>query len=222
MKIIKLLFFILIIVGCKEKTFADDIVLNFDKTENLTIQKFNEDVNEMGTNLIYFGKIDSPIDVKYYLNLFKEPLPPTSNAENEQVKKAYLFEENLIRKKGKQYFRTEEVPLLSTEDYIADSITNKNLSIIVKEKNTIPLYKRDYQSNEIKKHKAFPVFIKNISNKTLKIPNEFYRIALFVDFNNSFQLVRNSEHLVLGCFLPIEFTYYELNQMKLLFSQCHI
>ena len=69
MKIIKLLLFILIIVSCKEKTFADDIVLNFDKTEKLTIQKFNEDANEEGTNLIYYGKFDSIIEVKYYQNL---------------------------------------------------------------------------------------------------------------------------------------------------------
>ncbi len=216
LKNIKYLILLLLLFSCKEKTFADDIVLNFPKNEKLTIQKFNEDDNEMGTNLIYFGKIDPVIDVKYYRNMFPEPPPPPMNSEDGKVYKAYLLEEKLIETKEKPYFRTEEIPYLSTKDYIADSITNKNLSIIVKEKDTIPLYKRDYQTNEIRKHKAFPVFFKNISGKPLKIPTEFYRIAVFVNYKNGFHLIRNSEHLVLGCIPPIEFPYFELKPNEII------
>ncbi|MFC6266749.1 hypothetical protein [Frigoriflavimonas asaccharolytica] len=216
----KFLLIILIVCSCKEKTFADDIALNFHKSENLTIQKFNEDGNEMGSSLIYYGKIDSIIDVKYYRNMIEPPPPPPEKMENRKDYEKNLLqlnkEKDPSRKLENLYFRTKEIPYLSTKDYIADSITNKNLSIIVKEKDTIPLYKMDYQSNEIKKHKAFPIFFKNISGKTLKIPTEFYRIAVFVDYKNGFHLIRNSEHLVLGCFPPIEFSYFDLKPNEII------
>ncbi len=57
-------------MSCKEeKTFADDLVLNFPKDTKMKTQEFNEDSNEGGENLIYIGKIKSKIDVKYYENL---------------------------------------------------------------------------------------------------------------------------------------------------------
>ncbi len=53
MKNLKYLIILLLIFSCKEKTFANDIVLNFPKNEEMTIQKFNEDGNDSGINYIY-------------------------------------------------------------------------------------------------------------------------------------------------------------------------
>ena len=61
MKIIKLLFFILIIVSCKEKTFADNIVLTTDSKLEMKFQKFNEGLDENTSPLIYVGKIKNTI-----------------------------------------------------------------------------------------------------------------------------------------------------------------
>jgi hypothetical protein len=217
MKNLKYLILLLILFSCKEKTFADDIVLNFPKNEKLTTQKFNEDGNEMGTNLIYFGKIDSVNIVKYYLDMFPEPPPSPKEFENKNDyhDRIAAFNDS-IKNRRDDYFRTEEIPFLSTLDNLTDSLSNKTLSIIVKQRDTIPLYKKDYNDDKIKKHKAFPIFIKNISGKTLKIPIEFIGTILYVKSVNKYQMVRNSNYQIMNCLQLPENEYFKLNPNEIM------
>lgn len=139
----------------------------------MSTQKFNEDNNEMGSNLLYKGKILSKIEVKYFKNIFPEPPPPPRSNEGEKDYTERIKRLNdSINYSTNQYFKSEELKILETEEYLIDSLSNKNLSIIVKEKDTIPLYKMNYDTREIKIHRAYPVYVKNISSKVLKIPSE--------------------------------------------------
>jgi len=47
-------------------------------------QKFNEDSNEGGENLIYIGKSKQNIEVKYYEEILSPPPPPPLSTESEQ------------------------------------------------------------------------------------------------------------------------------------------
>lgn len=171
----KTFYFLLIsflLMSCsKEKTFADDIVLTFPKETKMKTQEFNEDSNEGGENLIYIGKIKSNIDVKYYENFISEPPPPPKEFESKEnyliiIKKLNDSLENIPN----SHFRNEEIEILQTKENFIDSLSNKNLQIAVKENDTIPLYKKDYDTKKIKAYYAFPVFIKNISDQILRIP----------------------------------------------------
>lgn len=207
----------LVLFSCKkEKTFADDIVLSFQKDEKLTIQKFNEDGNEQGTNLLYKGYDSGIVVVKYFENMMPEPPPPPSINENKKKlsERINAFRDSLNHVKS-PYFRNEEIEILETKENIYDSLSNKNISIIVKENDTIPLYKRDYGTKAIKKHKAFPVFIKNISTKTLRIPIEAKSVALYVLNDKKFQYIRNSDYLICGMGSPTN-PYFELNPNEIL------
>lgn len=216
----KFLFYVLVslfLFSCKEeKTFADDIVLNFPKDEKLNIQKFNEDGNEQGTNLLYKGYDSGIVVVKYFENMIPEPLPPPSINENEKKlsERINAFRDSLNHIKS-PYFRNEEIEILETKENLYDSLSNKNISIIVKEKDTIPLYARNYETEEIKKYKAIPVFIKNVSTETLKIPIEAKSVALYVLNNKQFQYIRNSNYMICGAYAPID-RFFELKPQEIL------
>lgn len=213
-----LLVLALLLMSCKEeKTFAIDIILNFPKDEKLTIQEFNEDGNEAGTNLFYKGTIRSKVEVKYFKHIMPEPPPPPKINESvsdltDRLKKL----KDSINHIKNPFFRNEEIEILETKDDLYYSLSNKNLSIIIKENDTIPLYKRDYKTDEIKKHKAFPVFIKNISSKTLKIPIDASGVALYISNENQFQYIRNSNYKIMQCLEPSENPYFELRPNELL------
>lgn len=217
MKIISFLLICCILNGCKEeKTFADDIILSFPKDEKLTIQKFNEDGNEAGTNLFFKGSDSGKVEIKYFKHIMPEPPPPPPINENERK----IFEK--IKKISDSsnhiknpYFRNEEIEILKTKEDLYDSLSNKNISIIVKENDTIPLYKRDYGTDEIKKHKAFPVYIKNISTKILKIPIDASGVALYILNDIQFQFIRNSNFMVCGMGTNLN-PYFELKPNEIL------
>ncbi|WP_312075106.1 hypothetical protein [Chryseobacterium sp.] len=187
---------LIVFLSCKkEKTFADDIVLSFPKDEKLSFQKFNEDGNQMGTSLIYIGKDSSVIDVKYYKYILPPPPPPPKKNENaEEYTLARKKFEDSIHNVYKDFFKRETIKILETKEELYDSLIDKKLSIIVKEKDTIPLYAINYETEEIKKYKAFPVFIKNVSTETLKIPVDAKSVALYVLNDNRFQYIRNSDY----------------------------
>ena len=212
-----LLILTVLFIGCKEeKSFADDIVLSFPQDKKLTIQEFNEDGNEAGTNLFYKGYDSRKVEIKYFKNIMPEPPPPPSINENEKKlsDRINAFRDSLNNVQS-PYFRNEEIEILETKEDLYESLSNKNLSIIVREKDTIPLYKRDYGTNEIKTHKAFPVFIKNISHKILKIPIEAQSVALYVQNNNNFQYIKNNNYYV--CITGLQTnSYFELKPNEIL------
>lgn len=205
-------------IGCKEeKTFADDIVLIFTKDEKLTIQEFNEDGNEAGTNLFYKGYDSGKVEIKYFKNIMPEPPPPPGIDENEKKlsDRINTFRDSLKNVQS-PYFRNEEIEIFETKEDLYESLSNKNLAVTVKEKDTIPLYKRDYGTDKIKKHKAFPVFIKNISTKTLRIPIDGPAVALYVSNNSQFQFIRNSNYTIMNCLELPENPYFELKPNEIL------
>ena len=219
MKTFYLLFISILIISCQEKTFADDITLVYPKNTKMKIQEFNEDGNLGGDNLIYVGKIIPNIDVKYYESILPPPPPPMKINEidkifNERIKK----EIDSINLSQKPYFKRNLLKIhFSKEIEPYESLTNKNLEIIVKQKDTLPLYKQDYITHQFKTFKAFPVFIKNISNKTLKIPTESKGVAFYAYDNErkNFYYLRNSNYKVFGLETYF-YSYFELKANEIL------
>ena len=219
MKTFYLLFVSLFIISCQEKTFADDITLVYPKNTKMKIQEFNEDLDEFGTEIIYFGKHNKKIDVKYYESILPPPPPPMKINEidktfNERIKK----EIDSINLSQKPYFKRNLLKIhFSKENEPYDSLTNKNLQIIVKQKDTIPIYKQDYITHQFKTFKAFPVFIKNISNKTLKIPTESKGVAFYAYDNErkNFYYLRNSNYMICGTGINF-YNYFELKPNEIL------
>lgn len=220
MKSFSFVLILLFLIGCKEgKTFADDIVLSFPKDEKMKVQEFNEDCNEAGENLLYIGKLNQNIEVKYYEAIFPPPPPPPLPTESEKNFSIRIKKEkdSLFQLKN-PFFKNEEIPLLfSMNDNSVDSLSNKNLEIIVKENDTIPLYKQDYNTKAIKKHFAFPIFIKNISNKFLRIPTDSKSVALYLYEDNleRFYFARNSNYMICGMSSD-SYSYIELKPNEVL------
>ncbi len=186
MKTFYLLFISLLIISCQEKTFADDITLVYPKNTKMKIQKFNEDLNEFGTEIIYFGKHNKKIEVKYYENCCTPPIEINETEKNYSHLLPYFRKQNL--KQGETHY-----------EEMSQELNSRNLEIIVKEKDTIPLYKNNGFENKLKKYKAFPVFIKNISSKALKIPvTTIFSFLFFKNENNKWQSVRNSKYMIEG------------------------
>ena len=186
MKTFYLLFISLLIISCQEKTFADDITLVYPKNTKMKIQEFNEDLDEFGTEIIYFGKHNKKIDVKYYENSCPPPIEINETEKSYIHLLPYFRKQNL--KQGETYYKE-----------MSQELNSKNLEIIVKVNDTIPLYKNNGYKNKLKKYKAFPVFIKNISSKTLKIPvTTIFSFLFFKNENNKWQSVRNSRYMIEG------------------------
>ena len=184
MKTFYLLFISMLIISCQEKTFADDITLVYPKNTKMKIQEFNEDLDEFGTEIIYFGKHNKKIDVKYYENSCPPPIEINETEKSYIHLLPYFRKQNL--KQGETYYKE-----------MSQELNSKNLEIIVKVNDTIPLYKNNGFKNKLKKYKAFPVFIKNISSKTLKIPvTTIFSFLFFKNENNKWQSVRNSRYMI--------------------------
>lgn len=219
----KSIYFLLIsfsIISCvKEKTFADNISLVFPKNTKMKIQEFNEDGNESGTNLLYIGKIKPNIDIKYFSTILQEPPPPPKFKEKtEDYKRRIKKTEDSVKHSKNLYFRTESIKIFDGKEIsFMDSLSNKNLEIIVKENDTIPLYKRDYDTKEIKRYRAFPVFIKNISGKVLKIPEESSGVAFyFQNDKKQSQYLKNSNYKIYNCIPIPSHPYFELKPNEIL------
>ena len=220
MKTYSFVLILLFLIGCKEeKTFADDIVLSFPKDMLTKIQEFDEDGNEGGENLIYIGKIKSNIEIKYYENIISEAPPPPKEFES---KKDYLIRikklnDSLSHIKS-EYFRNDEIKIQETKESFIDSLSNKNLEIIIKENDTIPLYKQDFYTKAIKKYSAFPIFIRNISDKVLRIPTTINSNPFLYIFDNeakAFFLTKNYSYWICGT--GTDYTpYFELKPNEIL------
>jgi len=217
MKTFSFVLILVFLISCKEdKTFADDIVLSFPKDEKLTFQEFNDDLTHRGTSLIYIGESRPQIPVKYY----KYILPPVKIYENKvEDSKARKKIEDSIQLAQKSFFRAEKIKIIETNKVFTNPLNNGNLSIFVREKDTIPLYKQNYKTKEIKIYKAFPIFIKNISTKVLKIPTDAESVNLWILNNKQFQYIRNSTYRVVGMG-SAKIPYFELKPDEILVYSC--
>lgn len=212
-----LLILIVLLTACKEeKNLTEDIVLDFPKDEKLTFQEFNEDLTHRGTSLIYIGQIRPQIVVKYYKYIMPPVTPYNDDIQNSKTRKKI---EDSIELSQQSFFKTEKIKILETNEVFAASLNSKNLSILVREKDTIPLYKQYYKTNEIKRYKAFPVIIKNISTKVLKIPTDAKSVDLWILNNTQFRYVRNSNYIFRGSELQ-KISYFELKPDEILIYSC--
>ena len=219
MKTFYLLFISTLIISCQEKTFADDINLVYPKNTKMKIQEFNEDLDEMGSELIYIGSRKNNIDVKYYIGIIPPPPKIKKKGESENdYKKRIQNENDSIHNIQKLYFRNQQIKLFYSKNISVDSINNKTIEVIANINDTIPLYKKVFSSKFlIKKYNAFPVFIKNISNKTLKIPTESKGVAFYAYDNErkNFYYLRNSNYMICGTGINF-YNYFELKPNEIL------
>lgn len=199
-----LLILIVLLASCKEeKSLADDIVLSFPKGEKLTFQEFNEGIGESGTGIIYIGKDTTDIEVKYFQSMIPAPPPPPgyeldSFYIGEQKVMSYYFHDKFDRMK------------YSEKPVIFDSLSSNNVKIIIKTQDTIPKYAYNYDTQTIKKYKAFPVFIKNISGRKLRL-TELKNLPLTtLNDKNKWQIIWNDNAFVCGD-SRWQYRYWELN-----------
>lgn len=230
MNYLKILLISTLLIGCKEKTFADKISLVFPKNTEMKIQGFNEDMDEGGQDLIYIGKENPEIEVRYFSDIIYnlEPFQKLTERNAERIKKS----KDSINSFMKTFFRSEELKTFDgKKEYVIDSLTdsnfdiisddfpydllsNKNLEFIVKEKDTIPLYKKVMGKTEVKTYKAFPIFIKNISKEILKIPTNSDVSFYFENNEKKNQFLRNSNYMICG--MGEQVRYFELKPNEIL------
>lgn len=189
-----LLILIIFITSCKEeKTFADDIVLSFPKESEMKIQEFNEGIGERGSGIIYIGKEIKKINVKYFDSMIPAPPPPSGykidsiNLRNQKMFSKY-FHDSFDRMK------------YSEKPVIFDSLSENNVRIIAKTQDTIPKYAYNYEEEELKEYKAFPVFIKNISGRKLLLSDIRNLPLAFLNEKNKWQMIWN-ENSMGGCLI---------------------
>lgn len=190
---------ILMLLSCKRKTFADEISLDFPKDVKMKIQDFNEGVDDFGTNIIYLGKFETKIEVKYYYTSEEFPPPPPKEKSNyeDNLRKTQKFFDSIGQKKN-SFFNYQSIKTKENFEFpMIDSLNNRNLEIVVKEKDTIPIYKRSFGTDSIKTYKGFPIFIKNVSKKTINIP-VFDELTLNILDKNDWFYFRNSNWMICG------------------------
>lgn len=205
-----LLILIVFLISCKdEKTFADDIVLNFPKDEKLTFQKFNEGIGESGSGIIYIGKETPRINVKYFRSMIPAPPPPSGY----KIDSFSIIQQKIMS----SYFHDKfNLMKYSEKPVNFDSLSENNIQIIAKIQDTIPKYAYNYDTQTIKKYKAFPVLIKNVSGRKL-ILSEFKNLTLAIqNEKNKWQIIWNENSLG-GCFAGWEnHHYWEFNPNEIM------
>ena len=188
MKTISIILFLLLLIGCKEEiTFADNIVLSFLKDEKLTFQNFNEGIGESGTGIIYIGKDTTKIDVKYFDSMIPAPPPPDYKIDSISIRNQKLF--------SKYFHDSFDRMKYNDKPIIFDSLSKNNVKIIAKTKDTIPKYAFNYDDQKLKKYKAFPVFIKNISGRKLLLPDLKNPPLAILNEKNKWQIVWNENSI---------------------------
>ncbi|SMC90530.1 hypothetical protein [Chryseobacterium sp. YR221] len=203
----KLLYFLLILglFSCqKEASFADSIILRHEKKEKLTFQKFNEGIGEEETGLIYIGKDTSTVEVKYYNTMIPAP-PPPPGTEVKSNPKSYT-----------KYFRGYFDRMKFSKTSISfDSLSENNVKIVIKPNDTIPKYTYNSETGTLKKYKAFPVFIKNISNRRLILPGlKNLPFAIFND-QQKWQMIWNDNAFICGNGWGVNYWEFEPNEIMI-------
>jgi hypothetical protein len=194
MNYLKLFLLSIILIGCKKKTFADDIVLINNSTIEMKFQKFNEGIDEYGSSIIYIGNIKDSIPIKYYDSLFPPPPRPIGYLRTlKEINDSIIFSK--LRDK---YFHGDfERIKFSDQPVKFDSLTHNLLEIVVKPNDTIPHFVID-SARSIKAYKSFPVFLKNISGKKLKMVVDNFPGFAILNANKKWQIIRNNSFYICG------------------------
>jgi hypothetical protein len=200
---------VLLLLNCtKEKSFADHIRLHYGTQEKLTFQNFNEGIDEAGSSIIYVGKEISAVDVKYYLGMTDPPPPPPgSHMESIEAKDKEILSAFFNTPFGRIKFSEKPITF--------DSLSEQNIKITYKINDTIPKYAYNLETGTVKKYKAFPVFVKNISGKKL-ILHEFKSLSLAVlNDQQKWQILSNDNALVCGDSRWL-YRYWEFNPNEIM------
>lgn len=203
----KLLYFTLILglISCKkESSFADSIILHHEKNEKLTFQKFNEGIGEGETGLIYVGKDTSNVKVKYYNSMIPAPPPPPgTEVESKPARNAAYFHGYFERMK------------FSKTPISFDSLSQNNVKIVIKPNDTIPKYAYNSETGTLKKYKAFPVFIKNISNRKLILSGLKNLPLAILNDKQKWQMIWNDDALICGTGWGMHYWEFEPNEIMI-------
>lgn len=199
MKIFVYLFLFSVVLSCHEKSYADTISFEYPQNSTMKIQAFNASDDGYFSNLFYIGPYQAKINVKYFLSPF--PPPPIPFKEGESAKEHDLRVSNYLdslKTVINPFFNYHKLNVKNDLRFpMIDSLNNKNFSIVVKQNDTIPLYKKAYGSDSIKAYKAFPVFIKNISAKTINFPLAT-EIGLSILQSKKWWYIRNNNQMTCG------------------------
>lgn len=98
---------------------------------------------------------------------------------------------------------------------VFDSLSEKNVKIITKIQDTIPRYAFNYETGSIKKYKAFPVFIKNISGRKLLLPELKNLPLAFLNDKNKWQTIWNDNSSICGD-SRWQYRYWEFNPNEIM------
>lgn len=204
MKKLLYLIFILGLISCKKESFADSITLHHKKNEKLTFQKFNEGIGEGETGLIYIGKETPNVEVKYYNSMIPAPPPPPGKViESSPTHNTAYFHGNFERMK------------LTTTPISFDSLSENNVKIVIRPNDTIPKYTYNFETGILKKYKAFPVFIKNISSRKLILPYlKNLPLALF-NHQQKWQMIWNDNAIICGTGWGMNYWELEPNEIMI-------
>ncbi|MDV7696639.1 hypothetical protein N6B72_06890 [Chryseobacterium soli] len=200
---------LLLLLSCKkEKSFADKIILHYDHGEKLSFQQFNEGIDETGSSIIYVGKDTSSINVKYFMGMMDPPPPPPgSYADSTYREDQEMLSRFLYNRFGRIKFSEKPV--------VFDSLSKQSVEIGYNINDTIPKYVYNLEMGTLKKYKAFPVFVKNISGKKL-ILHEFKSLPLAVlNDQQKWQILSNDNALICGDSRS-QYRYWEFNPNEIM------
>lgn len=161
----------------------------------MKIQEFNEGIYEYGSSIIYIGKMQDSIPIKYYDSMFPPPAPrPIAYIKTEkEIIDSIVF----IKMRDKYFHGAFDKMKFSNKPVKFDSLTHDLLEIVVKPNDTIPHFILDSARN-IKAYQSFPVFVKNISGRKITLP-EYQSLGTFVlNKKNKGQLIWNDNAFFCG------------------------
>ncbi len=197
MKALYIIFIAVLCLQCKkEEKISVGIVFQYDKSMPMKFQKFNEGENEQGGRVIYYGHPPPTVPVKYYFKGIAAP-PPPPGYKASKPSSFDIQRDSLIGK----YFNGFLDINFDDKDPQDDSLNNKNFIVEARYTDTIPLYTIPVGKNTIKTYKAFPVFIKNISGKDLKIKeHEMLPAYEILNQDKKWQVIFNYSTSDVSCF----------------------
>ena len=159
----------------------------------MKIQEFNEDLDEMGSEIIYIGNRKNNIDVKYYIGIIPPPPKIKKKGESENdYKKRMQNENDSIHNIQKPYFRNQQIKLFYSKNIPVDSINNKTIEVIANINDTIPLYKKVF---------SYKFLIKKDSLNYLNLNPEYQKKYKNLYIENDFAYKPREEKI---CYLTFD------------------